>query len=76
MSNGVRDIDWVYLDYADRRGVQVGDTVCTDAGGMPTYRVLAITDGRAWLRDERDESDHLMPLTRFLWKASPDSSNH
>ena len=69
MSDRVHDIDWVYLDHADRRVVQVGDRVCTDAGGLPTFRVLALSDGRAWLRDDNG-ADHLMPLTRFLWKAS------
>ncbi len=70
MSDRGHDVQWVYLDDADRRVVQVGDRVCSDAGGLPTYQVLALTDGRAWLRDERSGADHLMPLTRFLWKAS------
>ena len=71
MSGSVRDIDWEFMDYADRDVVQVGDRVCTEAGGLPTYRVLALADGRAWLRDEDNDSDHVMPLTRFLWKARP-----
>ena len=71
MSGSARDIDWVYLDYEDREVVQVGDRVCVDAGGLPTYVVLALADGRAWLREERTGADHLMPLTLFLWKASP-----
>ncbi len=41
-------IDWVLLDHAADRPVDIGDVVSIDAGGMPIYRVVALADGRAW----------------------------
>jgi len=50
-------VDWVLLDDAAQREVQVGDLVSVEAGGAPTWRVLKLTDGRAWLRDEVRQMD-------------------
>jgi hypothetical protein len=73
VSKRQRDIDWVFMDHADRGAVRIGDHVCVDAGGLPTYEVMSLSDGRAWLRDDRTGADLVAPLTRFLWKASPRS---
>lgn len=61
-------IDWVYFDGGD--AVTPGDLLSAEAGGMPIYRVIALTHGRAWLRDLRDGADHVAPLNGFHWKAT------
>jgi hypothetical protein len=64
-------VDWVLLDSAAPSSVKVGDLVSAEAGGLPTYRVLALQDGRAWLRDEEHSADMISPVGRFRWKAAP-----
>jgi hypothetical protein len=63
-------VDWIFVDSATPDSVRVGDLVSADAGGLPTYRILALQDGRAWLRDEEHKSDLISPLGRFRWKAA------
>ena len=60
-------IDWVLLDNSD---VQTGDLVSAEAGGMPTYRVMAVDDDRVWLRDDDHDFDWILPLSAFHWKAA------
>jgi hypothetical protein len=60
-------VDWVLLDPA---AVRVGDVVSADAGGMPTYRVVAVEDGRAWLNDGQHETLWILPVAAFRWKAA------
>ena len=67
--DAVCDIDWLYLDSSVQGAVRVGDMISAAAGGMPIYRVMAVSNGRAWLRDESCEADRIMPLTAFHWKA-------
>jgi hypothetical protein len=61
-------VDWVQLDDAAQREVAVGDLVSVEAGGAPTLRVVRLSDGRAWLMDERG-MDCIAPLSQFHWKA-------
>ena len=63
-------VDWVLLNDAAQAEVEVGDLVSVEAGGAPTYRVLRLDDGRAWLRDEIRHLDCVAPLSQFQWKAS------
>ena len=63
-------VDWELLDEAARRGVSVGDLVSVEAGGAPTWRVLKLTDGRAWLRDEARQMDCISAISQFHWKAN------
>jgi len=65
------DIDWIYLNLAGPDEVRVGELVSAEAGGMPIYRVVALRDGRAWLKDLDDDSDRVTPLSDFRWKALP-----
>ena len=59
-------VDWVLLDQRAAKAVQVGDLVSKEEpGGMPTYQVVALEDGRAWLRDGQRERPWLLPLTAF-----------
>ena len=60
-------VNWVLLDRS--QAVQVGDLVSADAGGMPTYRVIAVDQDRAWLRDGLHSLDWVLPLSSFHWKA-------
>ena len=71
MAADVRQIDWVYFDGGD--AVAPGELLSAEAGGMPIYQVIALTHGRAWLRDLRDGSDHIGPLDGFHWKAEAGS---
>ena len=66
----VAQIEWLYLHAEDEGSVSVGDVVSADAGGMPIYRVMSLTDGRAWLKNLDDGSDHLAPLHAFHWRAT------
>ncbi len=65
----VARIDWLYLHQDDERSVRVGEVVSADAGGMPIYRVMSRADGRAWLKNLDDDTDHLLPLRAFHWRA-------
>jgi hypothetical protein len=67
--SGVRDIDWQYLDVPSENSIGVGERVSAEAGGLPIYRVMALSDGRAWLREEQGGIDRVAPLSAFHWKA-------
>jgi hypothetical protein len=62
-------IQWVLLDHDAPDGVDVGDVVSAEPGGLPTYRVLAISGQQAWLRDDRHAVEMGLPLSRLHWKA-------
>jgi hypothetical protein len=66
-------VDWVMLDQAPG-AVQVGDLVSADAGGMPTYRVIAVEEGKARLQGDEDAREWVLPLSAFHWKAAPQLS--
>ena len=59
-------VNWVL---SSRDDVTVGDVVSQDAGGMPTYRVMAIEQDEAVLEDEHHAALRA-PLDRFPWKAA------
>ncbi len=67
-------IDWILLNGLARDGAQVGDLVSADAGGLPTYRILALDGDLARLRDEEHAREEISPLSRFRWKACPSAS--
>ncbi len=71
MAGQVSIIDWVYLNLANAAEVHVGELISAEAGGLPIYRVMALRDGRAWLKDLDDGSDRVTPLSAFHWKAIP-----
>ena len=60
-------VNWVLLA---EDAAKVGDIVSADAGGMPLYHVVALAEGRAWLRDEQHPVVQVLPLERFRWKAA------
>ena len=63
-------VDWVLLNEAAQAQVEIGDVVSVEAGGAPTFRVMKLDEGRAWLRDENRQLDCIAPLSQFHWKAS------
>jgi hypothetical protein len=67
-------IDWILLNGLTRDTAQVGDLVCADAGGLPTYRILALDGEVARLRNEEHSREEISPLSRFRWKACPSAS--
>ena len=67
-------IDWILLNGLSRDDPQVGDLVSADAGGLPTYRILALEGDLARLRDEEHSREEISPLSRFRWKACPSAS--
>jgi hypothetical protein len=62
-------VDWVLLDDEALDGLEVGDLVSVEAGGMPFYRVIRVDGERAWLRDEERGFDCIAPVSLFHWKA-------
>jgi hypothetical protein len=71
MAGEAGGFDWVYLDRADEAQVRPGELVSAEAGGFPIYRVMGLSDGRAWLKNLRDGTDRVSPLRDFHWKALP-----
>jgi hypothetical protein len=49
----------------------VASIVSADAGGMPTYEVLAVTeDGKAWLKDDEHVDYCVLPVGVLRWKVN------
>ena len=71
MGGRAGDIEWVYLNLANETDVRVGELVSAEAGGLPIYRIVSLSNGRAWLKDLQDGSDRVTPLSAFHWKALP-----
>ena len=63
-------VDWVLLDDVEKSRVKVGDLVSVEAGGAPTWRVMKLADGRAWLRDDVGGMDYVAPLISYEYIAS------
>ncbi|WP_304168392.1 hypothetical protein [Phenylobacterium aquaticum] len=63
---------WTLLDRTAAIPAQVGEWVSLDAGGMPIYRIEALEDGQAWLRDDTHAQPQRLPLSGFRWKATAD----
>jgi hypothetical protein len=64
-------IEWIHLDRAAVGALQVGDLVSAAAGGLPTYRVVAVAvaDQQALVREEVRGASLVMPLGKLYWKA-------
>ena len=41
-----------------------GDVVRTGANFHPHYRLIAVSDDRAWIRDIQSGMDHVVPIDR------------
>jgi hypothetical protein len=44
--------------------VAVGDVIRTGENFHPHYRVIALAEDRAWIRDTQHGTDHIVPLDR------------
>jgi hypothetical protein len=71
MAGTAGGIDWVYMHMGSDTDVHVGELISAEAGGLPIYRVMAVKNGRGWLKDLTDGSDRVTLLTLFHWKAVP-----
>lgn len=67
-----RTLAWSLLDPA-AAPAQVGEWVSLDAGGMPIYRIEALEDGLAWLRDDTHPQPLRLPLSQFRWRAAAEA---
>jgi hypothetical protein len=74
MAGTAGNIDWIYLNLGDATDVRVGELISAEAGGLPIYRVVALRDGRAWLKDLEDGTDRVTALSAFHWKALPSAT--
>lgn len=63
----LRTHQWMAID---RSGVQAGDMVSAEAGGLPIYRVLAQEGANLRLYDALSGRDHLAPLAKLHWKLA------
>ncbi len=74
MAGTAGNIDWIYLNLANADEVRVGELISAEAGGLPIYRVMALSNGRAWLKNLADGGDRVTPLSDFHWKALPSAT--
>lgn len=44
--------------------VRVGDLIRTGGNSHPHFRVIALAEDRAWVRDTQHGTDHIVPLSR------------
>ncbi len=44
--------------------IGIGDLVRTGGNFHPQYRVIALSEDRAWIRDTQHGTDHVAPLDR------------
>ena len=63
-------IEWIHLDLTAPDALKVGDVVSAAAGGLPTYRVVALADRQAWVRDDDHAEVRLLPISRVHWKIA------
>jgi hypothetical protein len=61
-------IEWIHLDLAAPDALRVGDVVSAAAGGLPTYRIVALAEQEAWVHDDDHAAIRLLPINRMHWK--------
>ena len=69
MTDTAQNIEWEYFDRDTQSVITPGALISAEAGGLPIYRVMSVSDGRAWLRDAIDGSDRVTPLSHFHWRV-------
>ncbi len=63
------DVYGVCLDRSYGQELDIGDIVSVETEALPTWRVVALADGRAWLQDVTSGRDRILPLNHFRSKA-------
>ena len=58
------DVFEIHHDQTGADEIGVGDVVRMGANLTPHYAVVAISDGKAWVRNTQSGQDALAPLTR------------
>jgi hypothetical protein len=62
----VSSLAWTSTDLLGEAtsSVAVGDVIRTGENFHPHYRVIALTEDRAWIRDTQHGTDHIVPRDR------------
>ena len=62
-----------YHELGDADEISPGDLVEKAGNSLPHFRVIAVNDDRAWIRDVKHGTDHLVPASEYrkIW-ADPD----
>ena len=63
-------IEWIHLDHSGSDTLRIGDAVSAAAGGLPVYRVVALDERQAWVRDDDHAQVRPMPLSRLFWRIA------
>jgi len=58
------DVFEIDHDQTEAEEIGIGDVVRMGANLAPEYKVVAISDGKAWVRNVQSGQDALAPLTR------------
>jgi hypothetical protein len=58
---------WAHIEAG---AIEVGDLVSAEAGGLPVYCVIALKDGRLWLREEPSGRNRIAPPEAVHWKLA------
>ncbi|MFI4976946.1 MAG: hypothetical protein ACHP84_20625 [Caulobacterales bacterium] len=64
------DVHGVCLDRSYGQELDIGDIVSVESDAPPTWRVVALADGRAWLQDVASGGDRILPLNHTRSKAA------
>lgn len=62
------NVEWSFIDTESRTPLLRGDLVSAEAGGLPVYEVVGVSDGRIWLRDAQTHRDHVLPRNSVRWR--------
>jgi hypothetical protein len=62
----MKPLAWRSVDQRSelRSSVSPGELVRTGDNFHPHYRIIALSDGRAWIRDTQHGTDNVVPLDR------------
>ncbi len=62
------NVEWSFIDRDARTPLLRGDLVSAEAGGLPVYEVVEVSDGRVWLRDAQSRRDYVLPRNSVRWR--------
>ena len=65
MSRPTRALRIVATSEDAKPEARIGDIVRTGGNLYPHYELIAISSGRAWIRDVRYGDDHVVPIDRL-----------
>ncbi len=62
------NVEWSFIDQESPLPLSRGDLVSAEAGGLPVYEVVSVSEGRAWLREAQTQRDFVMPAHSLRWR--------